>query len=79
MMWYGVLGTKELLQRTYKNLEQKVQLEVRQKQSKRVYVKASSLRWTYAPGSVWEEPVSSQARETPGLSLQEGNEREDVD
>lgn len=30
MMWYGVLGTKELLQRTYKNLEQKVQLEVRQ-------------------------------------------------
>lgn len=28
MMWYGVLGTKELLQRTYKNLEQKVQLEV---------------------------------------------------
>ncbi|KAK3569250.1 hypothetical protein QTP86_026600 [Hemibagrus guttatus] len=27
MMWYGVLGTKELLQRTYKNLEQKVQLE----------------------------------------------------
>ena len=30
MMWYGVLGTKELLQRTYKNLEQKVQLEVRE-------------------------------------------------
>uniref|UniRef100_A0A671QWP8 SAM domain-containing protein n=1 Tax=Sinocyclocheilus anshuiensis TaxID=1608454 RepID=A0A671QWP8_9TELE len=30
MMWYGVLGTKELLQRTYKNLEQKVQLEVSQ-------------------------------------------------
>ena len=29
LMWYGVLGTKELLQRTYKNLEQKVQLEVR--------------------------------------------------
>lgn len=28
MMWYGVLGTKELLQRTYKNLEQRVQLEV---------------------------------------------------
>lgn len=28
MMWYGVLGTKELLQRTYKNLEQKVLLEV---------------------------------------------------
>ncbi|XP_061142952.1 diacylglycerol kinase eta isoform X3 [Syngnathus typhle] len=27
MMWYGVLGTRELLQRTYKNLEQKVQLE----------------------------------------------------
>ncbi|XP_066454745.1 diacylglycerol kinase delta isoform X3 [Eleutherodactylus coqui] len=27
MMWYGVLGTKELLQRTYKNLEQKVLLE----------------------------------------------------
>uniref|UniRef100_A0A674A0F6 Diacylglycerol kinase n=1 Tax=Salmo trutta TaxID=8032 RepID=A0A674A0F6_SALTR len=24
MMWYGVLGTKELLHRTYKNLEQKV-------------------------------------------------------
>ncbi|CAJ0931282.1 unnamed protein product [Ranitomeya imitator] len=29
MMWYGVLGTKELLQRTYKNLEQRVLLEVR--------------------------------------------------
>lgn len=28
MMWYGVLGTKELLQRTYKNLEQRVHLEV---------------------------------------------------
>ncbi|XP_006884677.1 PREDICTED: diacylglycerol kinase eta [Elephantulus edwardii] len=26
-MWYGVLGTKELLQRSYKNLEQRVQLE----------------------------------------------------
>lgn len=33
MMWYGVLGTKELLQRTYKNLEQKVQLEVRPEQT----------------------------------------------
>lgn len=30
MMWYGVLGTKELLHRTYKNLEQKVLLEVSQ-------------------------------------------------
>lgn len=29
MMWYGVLGTKELLHRTYKNLEQRVLLEVR--------------------------------------------------
>lgn len=28
MMWYGVLGTKELLHRTYRNLEQKVLLEV---------------------------------------------------
>ncbi|KAG0444458.1 hypothetical protein HPB47_013773 [Ixodes persulcatus] len=27
MMWFGVLGGKELLQRTYKNLEQRVQLE----------------------------------------------------
>uniref|UniRef100_A0A4W3JGA7 Diacylglycerol kinase n=1 Tax=Callorhinchus milii TaxID=7868 RepID=A0A4W3JGA7_CALMI len=27
MMWYGVLGTKELLQKTYKNLEQRVHLE----------------------------------------------------
>lgn len=27
-MWYGVLGTKELVQKTYKNLEQRVQLEV---------------------------------------------------
>ncbi|KAM4042027.1 diacylglycerol kinase delta isoform 2-T2 [Anomaloglossus baeobatrachus] len=27
MMWYGVLGTKELVQRTYKNLEQRVLLE----------------------------------------------------
>lgn len=26
-MWYGVLGTKELVQKTYKNLEQRVQLE----------------------------------------------------
>ncbi|KAM9006869.1 diacylglycerol kinase delta isoform 2-T3 [Sarcophilus harrisii] len=31
MMWYGVLGTKELLHRTYRNLEQKVLLEVRGK------------------------------------------------
>lgn len=29
MMWYGVLGTKEVLHRTYKNLEQRVLLEVR--------------------------------------------------
>uniref|UniRef100_A0A8D1PE48 Diacylglycerol kinase n=1 Tax=Sus scrofa TaxID=9823 RepID=A0A8D1PE48_PIG len=28
LMWYGVLGTRELLQRSYKNLEQRVQLEV---------------------------------------------------
>ncbi|XP_034020181.1 diacylglycerol kinase delta isoform X1 [Thalassophryne amazonica] len=27
MMWYGVLGTKELVQKTYKNLEQRVELE----------------------------------------------------
>ncbi|KAM3857541.1 diacylglycerol kinase eta [Diretmus argenteus] len=27
MMWYGVLGTRELVQKTYKNLEQRVQLE----------------------------------------------------
>ncbi|XP_012580629.1 PREDICTED: diacylglycerol kinase delta [Condylura cristata] len=27
MMWYGVLGTRELLHRTYRNLEQKVLLE----------------------------------------------------
>uniref|UniRef100_A0AAY4CMW6 Diacylglycerol kinase n=1 Tax=Denticeps clupeoides TaxID=299321 RepID=A0AAY4CMW6_9TELE len=27
MMWYGVLGTKELVQKTYKNLEQRVLLE----------------------------------------------------
>uniref|UniRef100_A0A8P4GFB0 Diacylglycerol kinase n=1 Tax=Dicentrarchus labrax TaxID=13489 RepID=A0A8P4GFB0_DICLA len=27
LMWYGVLGTKELLHRTYKNLEQRVLLE----------------------------------------------------
>lgn len=26
-MWYGVLGGKELLHQTYKNLEQRVQLE----------------------------------------------------
>lgn len=26
-MWYGVLGSKQWLQRTYKNLEQRVQLE----------------------------------------------------
>ncbi|NWS12862.1 DGKD kinase, partial [Pachyramphus minor] len=34
MMWYGVLGTKELLQRTYKNLEQRVQLEVQGQRSR---------------------------------------------
>lgn len=33
MMWYGVLGTKELVQKTYKNLEQRVQLEVRPRQA----------------------------------------------
>lgn len=27
LMWYGVLGGKELLHRTFKNLEQRVQLE----------------------------------------------------
>eukprot|EP00057_Strongylocentrotus_purpuratus_P013152 XP_011667626.1 PREDICTED: diacylglycerol kinase eta [Strongylocentrotus purpuratus] len=27
IMWYGMLGTKELVHRTYRNLEQKVQLE----------------------------------------------------
>ncbi|XP_014665282.1 PREDICTED: diacylglycerol kinase delta-like [Priapulus caudatus] len=27
LMWYGMLGTKELLQRSYKNLEQRVHLE----------------------------------------------------
>ena len=27
MMWYGMLGGKELVHRTYRNLEQKVQLE----------------------------------------------------
>jgi len=26
-MWYGVLGSKEWLQKSYKNLEQRVQLE----------------------------------------------------
>lgn len=26
-MWYGVLGSKQLIQKTYKNLEQKIQLE----------------------------------------------------
>ena len=29
MIWYGVLGGRELVQRTYKNLDQRVQLEVR--------------------------------------------------
>lgn len=33
MMWYGVLGTKELVQKTYKNLEQRVQLEVRHRRA----------------------------------------------
>lgn len=35
MMWYGVLGTKEVLHRTYKNLEQRVLLEVRPAEAKR--------------------------------------------
>lgn len=35
MMWYGVLGTKEVLHRTYKNLEQRVLLEVRAAEAKR--------------------------------------------
>ena len=26
-MWYGVLGGKEILQKTFKNLDQRVQLE----------------------------------------------------
>ena len=26
-MWYGMLGTKELLAKTYRNLEQRVHLE----------------------------------------------------
>ncbi|NWX38498.1 DGKD kinase, partial [Notiomystis cincta] len=44
MMWYGVLGTKELLQRTYKNLEQRVQLEV-QGWENRDRVEGPSLQW----------------------------------
>ena len=27
LMWYGVLGGKEILQKTFKNLDQRVQLE----------------------------------------------------
>lgn len=43
MMWYGVLGTKELLHRTYKNLEQKVLLEV---------------SWTDPVDPPWEPPTA---------------------
>lgn len=38
MMWYGVLGTKEVLHRTYKNLEQRVLLEVRPTEAQRTPV-----------------------------------------
>lgn len=40
MMWYGVLGTKELVQKTYKNLEQRVQLEVRHTREWNLFQKA---------------------------------------
>lgn len=31
-MWYGLLGSKELLQRSYRNLEERVHLEVSRKE-----------------------------------------------
>lgn len=51
MMWYGVLGTKELVQKTYKNLEQRVQLEVRSTcESERAYVgKQNAISCVFSP------------------------------
>lgn len=49
MMWYGVLGTKELLHRTYKNLEQRVLLEVRA--DRRVRASCERVRTHHTPGS----------------------------
>lgn len=57
MMWYGVLGTKELLQRTYKNLEQKVQLEVREDRAYKLrYILIHRLQWTNDSNDVYVSP-----------------------
>ncbi len=45
MMWYGVLGTKELVQKTYKNLEQRVQLEVWAQRMKDADIRAFLSFW----------------------------------
>ncbi|KAH0630740.1 hypothetical protein JD844_003923 [Phrynosoma platyrhinos] len=57
MMWYGVLGTKELLQRTYKNLEQRVQLECRMvkitiRGDEGVPVQVDGEAWIQPPGMI---------------------------
>ncbi|TKC48651.1 hypothetical protein EI555_017065, partial [Monodon monoceros] len=44
LMWYGVLGTRELLQRSYKNLEQRVQLELLTLQCDGQYIPLPSLQ-----------------------------------
>lgn len=53
MMWYGVLGTKELLHRTYKNLEQKVLLEVSGRVPCTAAGRPSALLPALAPGGWW--------------------------
>lgn len=53
MMWYGVLGTKELLHRTYKNLEQKVLLEVSGKGSPAIAGSQGPLWSTVSPSPSW--------------------------
>lgn len=65
MMWYGVLGTKELVQKTYKNLEQRVQLEVKHIQQKRATLGNKMLPAVLAPFLTSPSSISLQCDGVP--------------
>lgn len=68
MMWYGVLGTKELLHRTYKNLEQKVLLEVSgsRRSGARLVSWGHYSLWTPAFWSLGGSPAAGRGLLSPG-------------
>lgn len=73
MMWYGVLGTKELLHRTYKNLEQKVLLEVSgsRRSGARLVSWGHYSLWTPAFWSLGGSPAAGRGLSLGGGSLVE--------